>query len=170
MNLFKKISGFLSIFILVGSLVSCDFVDNFLNPINAKSVVGKESLIAFVNSAISHLENDYDQAIEDFKTEKRWKRGSIYLFISDLEGRSVLHVSKPSLEGTSLITLKDRNGVHFVKKYIEVSQQGGGGFVEYIYDHPEIADVNGSLKIGYGNIFTKRDGTKLIVGSGFYPL
>ena len=134
-------------------------------------MIDRESLTSFVNGARHHLEHDYETSLIDFKQEGPWRHNSIYLFILSPKGQVIFHPATPSLEGTNIIDFVDVNGVRMVEELIKTAQNGGG-FVEYLWDNPEAKNGNkeaGFPKVSYSITFTKKDGTNLILGSGFYP-
>ncbi|MCZ0932766.1 MAG: cache domain-containing protein [Oligoflexia bacterium] len=131
----------------------------------ANQVKDKDSLRAFVLSAKEHLEKNYDQAVKDFRTKEKWKKGFIYLHGLTMDGTTLFHVALPELEGKNLLNAQ-QIGNTIIKPLLSAGKKGEG-FVEYTQDNPATEDADQSKKIGYVTTF-KKDGVDYIVGSGFY--
>lgn len=85
-----------------------------------------------------------------------------YIFIYENDGTNVLLPTNKSLQGKSLIGLKDSNGVFFVKELIAMAQKGGG-LVKYFF--PKIKDGQPFLKFAYSVPF---EPYKWTLGTGIY--
>ncbi|WP_041955949.1 methyl-accepting chemotaxis protein [Sulfurospirillum arsenophilum] len=85
-----------------------------------------------------------------------------YLFIYESDGTNVMLPTNKSLQGKNLSTLKDANGVFFVKELIETAQKGGG-LVKYFF--PKIKDGQPFLKYAYAVPF---EPYKWMMGTGIY--
>ena len=140
----------------------------------AGDVVDRESLEAFVRAAEARLDRattllEFRDALEDFRNDEAWKKGSIYLFIFTTEGVFVFHGDDPSLEGENHIDLEDANGVKILQEGIAAAAEGGG-FVEYLWPDPAVAgdEETGSPKVGYAIPYSAL-GRDFVLGSGFYP-
>ena len=140
----------------------------------AGDVVDRESLEAFVRAAEARLDSattllEFRDALEDFRNDEAWKKGSIYLFIFTTEGVFVFHGDDPSLEGENHIDLEDANGVKILQEGIAAAAEGGG-FVEYLWPDPAVAgdEETGSPKVGYAIPYSAL-GRDFVLGSGFYP-
>ena len=118
------------------------------------------------------MENDYEQAIVDFRKEGPWKHKGVYLFVIDRSGKILLHAGIPNLEGQEGPLLKDVDTGEFIeKKLLKAGFEEGGGFVEYTFDNPATSVKDSSLKIAYVVPFHKRGEERgnFIIGSGFHP-
>jgi hypothetical protein len=141
--------------------------------ITAADVVDRETLKAFVLRAKKMLEAlsaaELLAAFETFRSEGEWKSGSIYLFVSDLQGNMIFHGESQSLEGRDLIDLEDLNGVKITQELL-AQVANGGGFVEYLWDDPLIEgdEDRSSPKVGYAAPLSIL-GQEFSIGSGFYP-
>ena len=139
----------------------------------AAAVVGRETLEAFVLRAKETVEaltaEEFLAALETFRSEGEWKSGSIYLFVSDLEGNMLFHGADPSLEGQNLLDLEDLNGVKITQELL-AQAANGGGFVEYLWDDPIIEgdEDRSSPKVSYAAPLSIL-GQEFVIGSGFYP-
>ena len=140
--------------------------------ITAAAVVGRETLEAFVLRAKEMLEaltaEEILASFETFRSEGEWKSGSIYLFVSDLQGNMLFHGADPSLEGQNLIDLEDLNGVKVTQELL-AQVANGGGFVEYLWDDPTIEgdEDRSSPKVGYAAPLSIL-GQEFAIGAGFY--
>jgi len=85
-----------------------------------------------------------------------------YIFIYENDGTNVLLPTNKSLQGKSLIGLKDSNGVFFVKELIAMAQKGGG-LVKYFF--PKVKDGQPFLKFAYSVPF---EPYKWMMGTGIY--
>ena len=85
-----------------------------------------------------------------------------YLFIYESDGTNVMLPTNKSLQGKNLSTLKDANGVFFVKELIETAQKGGG-LVKYFF--PKVKDGQPFLKYAYAVPF---EPYKWMMGTGIY--
>ena len=85
-----------------------------------------------------------------------------YLFIYESDGTNVMLPTNKSLQGKNLGTLKDSNGVLFVKELIEAAQKGGG-LVKYFF--PKVKDGQPFLKYAYSVPF---EPYKWTLGTGIY--
>ncbi|ATB68271.1 putative methyl-accepting chemotaxis protein [Sulfurospirillum diekertiae] len=85
-----------------------------------------------------------------------------YLFIYEPDGTNVMLPTNKSLQGKNLSTLKDPNGVFFVKELIETAQKGGG-LVKYFF--PKVKDGKALAKFAYSVPF---EPYKWTIGTGIY--
>lgn len=142
--------------------------------ITAADVVDRETLKEFVHAALAYADQaatlpEYLGVLQEFRVEGRWKHGSTYIFIGIADGTIIFHAANPDLEGVNLWDLEDANGVKYTQELIAAAAEGGG-FVEYLFDNPEIEgdEEAGSPKVGYAAPYSAF-GQDVIVGSGFYP-
>ena len=142
----------------------------------ARDVVDRESLRSFIKRAraevednVSDYEDLYDFADMRFRPMGEWHDGPIYIFIIATDGVVLFHGANMSLEDTSLWDSEDLNGVKYTQELIAAAE-GGGDFVEYLFDNPDVAgdEEDGSPKVGYAELLTYGD-KSLMIGSGFYP-
>jgi methyl-accepting chemotaxis protein len=62
--------------------------------------------------------------------------GSEYFWVNDMEPRMLMHPTKPELEGKELGDIKDPNGLHVFKVFVDLVRKDGAGFVEYLWPKP----------------------------------
>jgi len=93
-------------------------------------------------------EFDQETAKKKAKEQLRQMRYSSndYFTIYTLDGFNVMHASKPELEGTNGIGMKDPNGVEVARGYIDAARNGGG--VLY-YQWPRLGAAKPINKVAY---------------------
>ena len=131
--------------------------------ISAAEVTDKNSLKSFVLAAKKHLEEDYDTAVQDFRTQDRWKTKLIYLAVLDLSGNILLSANYPEWEGDNGMEWRDPDGKKAFEDMINLGKKGGG-FYKYRSYHP---DKEYRPRMHYTTNF-KKNGKKFIVYSGFF--
>jgi methyl-accepting chemotaxis protein len=89
--------------------------------------------------------------------------GEDYLFAYSMDGVGRIHPINASLEGKSLLGVKDKNGTHIVQDMIDGIKADGEAVVEYYWPKPGVdGDV---LKLSYAVGFPRGD---MFFGSGIY--
>ena len=98
-----------------------------------------------------------------------WHDGPMYICLIATDGIVHFHGANMSLEETSLWDSEDLNGVKYTQELIAAAEMGGG-FVEYLFDNPDVEgdEQDGSPKVGYAELLTFGENS-LMIGSGFYP-
>ena len=142
----------------------------------AEDVVDRETLRLFVEEAVRIASSEVSSADEayafldaSFRPEGQWRRGEIYIFVLDATGHSFFHPTLPHLEGQDLSDWVDLEGVRLTEDLLAAAADGGG-YVEYLWDNPEVEgdEETGSPKVGYAAAVTLGD-LELVFGSGIYP-
>ncbi len=59
-----------------------------------------------------------------------------YIFAYDSNGTNIVHGSKPDREGKNYIDSADSNGVHYLREFIRLAHEQGGGVVHYSFPKP----------------------------------
>ncbi|HBF29639.1 methyl-accepting chemotaxis protein, partial [Rhizobium sp.] len=59
-----------------------------------------------------------------------------YLWINDLNGMMVAHAAKPALNNTSVLGMKDSNGVFIFQEFIKIGKTSGEGDLDYLWPKP----------------------------------
>ncbi|HYD63509.1 MAG TPA: cache domain-containing protein [Noviherbaspirillum sp.] len=132
--------------------------------ISAQSVADDAAdATAMVKKAVSYIkEQGKEKALAEFSNPAgMFKKGELYIFVTDLQGKMVAHGTNPKLVGKDLIDLKDSDGKLFVKEYIEVAKTKGNGWSDYKWVNPNTKAIE--LKSTY---VEKVD--DLVVGCGIY--
>ncbi len=62
--------------------------------------------------------------------------GQEYFWINDMQPRVVMHPIKPALDGKDVGDLKDPNGLHLFKAFVDEVRKNGKGFVAYQWPKP----------------------------------
>ncbi len=62
--------------------------------------------------------------------------GSEYFWINDMHPRVVMHPIKPELDGKDVSDVKDPNGLHLFKAFVDKVRQDQQGFVSYMWPKP----------------------------------
>ena len=144
--------------------------------IRAEEVVDRDTLRLFVEEAIritsseaSSADEAYAFLDENFRSEGPWRHGEIYLFVLDSHGVGFFNPTLPHLEGQDLSDWVDLQGVRLTEELLAAAA-GGGGYVEYLWDNPEVEgdEETGSPKLGYAALLSIGD-VDLMFGSGIYP-
>ncbi|MEZ5330933.1 MAG: cache domain-containing protein [Thermoanaerobaculia bacterium] len=106
--------------------------------------------------------------IELSRPGSRWLDGDLYVFVLDGEGTALCHPAQPSLEGRSLIELRDPKGKPIVASFLRELSASDEAWVHYQWPRPG----NGifTWKSTYVRRVTGPDGTELVVGAGAYDL
>ncbi|MHB8788670.1 MAG: cache domain-containing protein [Desulfobulbaceae bacterium] len=88
-----------------------------------------------------------------------------YFWISDLTPRMIMHPYRPELEGRNLATFTDPSGKHLFLEFVNtVKQQGGSGYVEYLWQLKDRAD-HIVPKLSYVKLFQPWG---WVIGTGVY--
>ncbi len=101
-------------------------------------------------------------AFED-KANTEFHQGELYLFVYDLEGKSLSHGTNPKLIGKNRIDVEDVNGKLYIKDIVTMANGKGKGWVDYHFKNPETGKIE--PKTTY---LLKVDGKDLIVCCGIY--
>jgi len=85
----------------------------------------------------------------------------LYVMVYDLNGKCLAHGADPAKVGKDLIDQKDANGKAYTRERIQLAQEKGKGWQEYVYKNP----ANGKVepKVVY---FEKVN--EVVVSSGAY--
>lgn len=75
-----------------------------------------------------------------------------YLFILDTQHTMLMHPIKPSLNGTNSSSLKDPNGVYFIREMVSTATRFGEGSVQYMW--PKTPNSPPIDKISYAKQFS----------------
>ena len=89
--------------------------------------------------------------------------GNEYFFVIDRDLTMVMHPFKESLNGTSVASSKDPDGVFLFREMRAAVSAGGSGFVNYKWPRPGSSDPVPKL-----TAVTNVSGSDLIIGTGLY--
>ena len=129
-----------------------------------------KQVIALVKKAAEVLKREGPQAFSKFRQKNsEWFHGDSYVFVNDLKGECLCHPSKPAMEGTNIIDLKDVDGKRMVAMMIDaVSGKRAAGWVHYKWPRPE--DATPSWKSSYVVRVKDSSGNEYLLGSGMYGM
>jgi cytochrome c len=118
---------------------------------------------SMVKKTVSYIkEHGKEKALAEVNNPAgMFKKGELYIFVTDLQGKMLAHGANAKLVGKDLIDLKDSDGKLFVKEYIEVAKSKGSGWSNYKWVNPNTKAIE--LKSTY---VEKVDG--IVVGCGIY--
>ncbi len=132
----------------------------------------RQQLKSVVEAAYSTVERIYSgdylndaakkQAAMDLVNAMRYN-GKGYLWINDTFPKMVMHPIKPALNGKDLSGFKDPNGKFLFKQFVKACQDGGEGFVDYLWPKP--GHDNPVAKLSYVKLFKPWG---WIIGTGVY--
>ena len=86
-----------------------------------------------------------------------------YFWINDLRGKMIMHPYKPELEGKDLIDFRDPSGKRVFFEAIQICQENGEGYIEYLW--PMYEDEIPVPKISLVRLFQPLN---WIIGTGLY--
>ena len=89
--------------------------------------------------------------------------GQNYVFVASLDGKILMHPINTSLNGKSVSTIKDPTGATPVADLVEAAHSPEGGYVNYVWPHPDSKKV--TPKLGYAK--TAGD-WGMVVSAGVY--
>src|SRR6185436_9158328 len=87
----------------------------------------RDDVLAYVNHAATVVETEGERACETFR-QPAWMRDDWYVFMLDLNGRTLCHPAHPEHVGVPVHDLVDANGKRFGDEFLTVAK-GGGGWV-----------------------------------------
>jgi cytochrome c len=92
-----------------------------------------EQAVAMVKKAEEFIKkNGKEKAFAEFNSPSgQFIQGDLYVMVYDMEGLNKAHGGNPRLIGKNLLDIKDANGVFIVKRFIEVANTKGKGWVDY---------------------------------------
>ncbi|BEP28907.1 methyl-accepting chemotaxis protein [Helicovermis profundi] len=144
-----------------------------INTIIEKRTVGK--LDNLVDIAYGTIEKRYNEFKDGKISEDEAKRlakedvsgmryaGKEYFWINDMNGIMLMHPVATKLNNTSVLELKDPNGVYIFKEFIKVANDKGQGTVSYMW--PKAGEDKPQPKISKIKLFKEWN---WVVGTGVY--
>lgn len=91
-----------------------------------------------VKKAVSYIKkNGKEKALAEFTNASGdFKKGELYIFVVDSNGKTLAHGANPRLVGKDLMDIKDVDGKPFVKAFIDMGNTKGSGWVDYKWVNP----------------------------------
>jgi hypothetical protein len=118
-----------------------------------------------VRSGELSLEVAQQRAVQQVRGMRYGGEDKDYFWISDLTPRMIMHPYRPELEGQNLATFTDPNGKPLFVEFVNtVKQQGGSGYVEYLWQLKDRAD-HIVPKLSYVKLFPPWG---WVIGTGVY--
>ena len=116
---------------------------------------------ALVKRAVDYMKaNGKEKAFAEFNNPKgHFIDRDLYIFVFDMNGKTLAHGTNPKLLDKNMIDLKDADGKLFIKEFIEVANTKGKGWVDYKWPNPLTKAIEpkstyiekaGDVLVGYG--------------------
>lgn len=86
----------------------------------------------------------------------------LYLFVFDMNGKTMAHGANKKLLGKSLIDLADADGKKFIKEFIDVANKKGNGWVDYKWPNPVTKAIESKSS------YVEKMGDNTFIGVGIY--
>lgn len=118
---------------------------------------------SMVKKAVSYIkEQGKEKALMEINNPAGiFKKGELYIFVTDMQGKMLAHGANAKLVGKDLIDLKDSDGKLFVKEYTQVAKTKGSGWSDYKWVNPSTKAIE--LKSTYVERVDD-----IVVGCGIY--
>ena len=140
--------------------------------VSAKAVRTTGDVQAFVQCAYEYVqEAGFEEARRAFHEDERWRRGQVYVFVSEVtpmtdQTRNLVFPPDPSREGTILEELLvDAFGNYFYQEWHRILSTFGEGWIYYGFTNP--ATGRNEPKASYVKSIDW-DGTPAAIGAGIY--
>lgn len=128
-------------------------------PVQAES---RDECQAMVESAVDFCsKNPADACFAAVNTGDQFKKGELFIFVFDFEGKSLANGGIPAMVGKNMLNAKSADGQPFIQKQIEVAK-GGGGWLEYDWMNPATKKVQ--KKVSY----VKKVNDSFYLGAGIH--
>lgn len=127
-------------------------------------------LIALVEAAGEEVaRSGVEAACSAFHEEgSSWLAADTYVFVLDFEGKALCHPARPSLEGSSLLELRDPAGTAIVRGFLRELEHDDDGWFHYHWPRP------GERTFYWKSTYVRRaktpEGAEVMVGSGLYQM
>lgn len=136
------------------------------NPPRLSTQDNLAKLTSFVDKAAEYAKTQGEKSYTDFRIQgSNWWSSDSYVFVYDLNGKTLVLPPQQNIEGTNRINIKDDNGTYYIREMVNWLKTHNSGWVQYVYPKPG-ATVS-SPKLSY---FKKVivGGKTVIIGSGVY--
>jgi len=124
-----------------------------------------EDAVNLVDKAVDTFKDQgKDSALKSINDAKGpFIKGEIYVFAATMDNVLLGHPFDPSSRRINLSNMKDNSGVQIFRKFKEVVEKDGSGWVEYLWGKP------GADKPSRKRSFVKKvPGENIYVGAGYY--
>jgi cytochrome c len=135
-------------------------VAGLVMPLQAETKTEAE---AMVKKAIAFAKaQGKDKALAEIsKPGGTFTKGSLYVFVYDLQGKVKAHGQNPKLVDKDMLEVKDPDGVFYVKERIALVKSKGKGWQDYKFSNPNTKKIE--AKTAYVELYEG-----LIFGCGIY--
>lgn len=132
-------------------------------PALAAEPPGADDAKAMVKKAAEFVKaNGKEKAFVAFNDPKgQFVQGSLYLFVTDLNGKVLAHGQTKKMIGVDLQEIKDVDGKQFIKEELNIVKTKGSGWVDLKMNNPA------SGKIEQKSTYVERV-DELMIGCGYY--
>jgi hypothetical protein len=138
----------------------------FIVPNSYAATCTKTDLIKAVDYAVDLINSKGKAALPEL-TKYRYCNGEGYVFVVEMEGKTILQPANPKLEGKDITVLQGAKGEYFGAEMKAKAQKFGVGWVSYVWENPKTKGLE--IKCSYVKAATM-DGKKVFVGSGIYGI
>lgn len=111
----------------------------------------------------SMTDEELREKISSYIRIHRYNNDKGYYFVNDFDSKSVIHPTKPSVEGESFREVKDLNGIYYANEMVKLCKRDGSGIIRYRWENPQTKQVED--KIAYVFHF---EPFHWVVGTGYY--
>jgi cytochrome c len=126
----------------------------------------KAELVKAVNHAVDLINAKGKGALPELN-KYRYADGEGYVFVVEIDGKTILQPANPKLEGKDITILQGAKGEYFGAEMKAKVQKSGEGWVSYVWENPKTKALE--IKCSYVKGATM-DGKKVFVGSGLYGI
>ena len=126
----------------------------------------KSDLIKSVDYAVGLINSKGKAALPEL-TKYRYCNGEGYVFVVEMDGKTILQPANPKLEGKDITVLQGAKGEYFGAEMKAKAQKYGEGWVSYVWENPKTKGLE--IKCSFVKAATM-DGKKVFVGSGIYGI
>jgi cytochrome c len=93
---------------------------------------------ALVKKANDYLKaNGKEKAFAEFNNAKgQFIDRDLYIFVFDMNGKTLAHGTNPKLLDKNMTELKDADGKYFIKEFLDVANTKGKGWIDYKWTNP----------------------------------
>lgn len=99
---------------------------------------------AMVEKAAAFLSaNGKEKALAEFNNPKgQFVKDDLYIFVNDLNGKTLAHGGNQKLVGKDMLGLKDADGKPFIKDMTDAAKAKKSGWIEYKWTNPTTKKVD----------------------------
>ena len=123
-----------------------------------------EEASALVKKGITYLKaNGPEKSYAAFNDPQgQFVDRDLYLFVFDMNGKTLAHGANKKLLDKNLIALKDADGKTFIKEFVDVANSKGQGWIDYKWPHPQTKAIEAKSS------YVQKLGDGTLIGVGIY--